>query len=321
MRAARARRVKACPEGEKASAMVVCVDALCSVCSEKLSSDHDGVRCAASTPHHLCGDCSKNVCTSKVNELTTETFPPTCSLCSEAVLLASFHAHLDAEQWTRFLQVSLAHSLQASQSAETIVRCPHCPYFETRTNAQHMHFIFCRGEGCEKVSCTVCFKACEPSADALDQAHLLGMERHFECMAWDSEFGEHCKAFDEALRRGQTMGCPTCIRNGVVVYCVKDDECTHMTCGTCQTVWCYVCGLDTASEECSKASEEEHPETKPEYRHNFEWFKDKRRCPMHLCAIHDLDSSWPADDDKLALELFHRKRTLRLLKAVYDRIG
>ena len=28
--------------------MVVCVDALCSVCSEKLSSDHDGVRCAAS---------------------------------------------------------------------------------------------------------------------------------------------------------------------------------------------------------------------------------------------------------------------------------
>ena len=41
---------------------------------------------------------------------------------------------------------------------------------------------------------------------------------------------------------------------------------------------------------------------------------------MYLNQIHELDPSWPADDQS-ALELFHRKRTLRLLKVVYDRIG
>ena len=42
---------------------------------------------------------------------------------------------------------------------------------------------------------------------------------------------------------------------------------------------------------------------------------------MYLTNIHfELDPSYPADDQS-ALELFHRKRTLRLLKAVYDRIG
>ena len=56
------------------------------------------------------------------------------------------------------------------------------------------------------------------------------------------------------------------------------------------------------------------------YRHNVAWFSDEGRCPMHLYQIHELDPSWPADDQS-ALELFHRKRTLRLLKAVYDRIG
>ena len=119
---------------------------------------------------------------------------------------------------------------------------------------------------------------------------------------------------------GQTMACPTCMQNGVVSRAIKDDACTHMTCEACGTVWCYLCGLDTASDECSKAPLEEHPQMSAEYRHNVAWFSDEGRCPMYLHQIHELDPSWPADDPD-ALEHFHRKRTLRLLRAVYDRIG
>ena len=296
----------------------------CCVCSDALSHDHGGVRCASDPPHHLCGDCSISFCSSKLNELSADAFPPACSMCSEPVTLASFDAHLNAEQRTRFLQVSLTHGLAESESLETIVRCPHCSYFETRSNAEHMNFVFCRREGCEKVSCTVCFKVCELPAEgnvpSLDQARLLGMERHFECKAWDSEFGESCSAFEEALSMGQTMACPTCMRNGVSSRAIKDDACTHMTCETCETVWCYLCGLDTASEECSKAPLEEDPQMSADYRHNVAWFSEEGRCPMYLNQVHELDPTWPADD-RSALELFHRKRTLRLLKAVYDRIG
>ena len=236
-----------CPRARARTSRAMMASIECCVCSDALSHEHSGVRCASDPPHHLCGDCSISFCSSKLNELSADAFPPACSMCSEPVTLASFDAHLNAEQRPRFLQVSLTHALAAeSESTETLVRCPHCSYFETRTNAEHMNFIFCRRDGCEKVSCTVCFKACElptegsvPSLGrepSLDQARLLGMERHFGCKAWDSEFGESCSAFEEALSMGQTMACPTCMQNGVGSRAIKDDACTHMTCDTCQTV-------------------------------------------------------------------------------------
>eukprot|EP00964_Phaeocystis_antarctica_P147537 scaffold114175_cov74-Phaeocystis_antarctica.AAC.1 len=93
----------------------------CCVCSDALSHDHGGVRCASDPPHHLCGECSISFCSSKLNELSADAFPPACSMCSDLVTLASFDAHLNAEQRPRFLQVSLAHALAAeSESTETI---------------------------------------------------------------------------------------------------------------------------------------------------------------------------------------------------------
>jgi hypothetical protein len=94
----------------------------CSSCFDALSHDHGGVRCTSDPPHHLCGDCSIVFCSFKLNELSADAFPPACRMCSEPVTLASFDAHLDAEQRTRFLQVSLTHALAESESTETIVR-------------------------------------------------------------------------------------------------------------------------------------------------------------------------------------------------------
>ena len=101
----------------------------CYVCSDALSHDHGGVRCTSDPPHHICTgdtpDCAKEFCSSRMNELSADTFPPMCGMCSAPVTLASFDANLDATQRLLFLQVSLTHALAAeSESTETIVRCP-----------------------------------------------------------------------------------------------------------------------------------------------------------------------------------------------------
>ena len=80
--------------------------------------------------------------------------------------------------------------------------------------------------------------------------------------------------------------------------------------------------LDTASEECNKAPAIEGAEARPEYRHNVNWRTNPHRCPMYLSQIHEgSDGSWPAQSDDAMLAHFHRLRTLRELRAVYDRIG
>ena len=98
-----------------------------------------------------------------------------------------------------------------------------------------------------------------------------------------------------------------------------------MTCQQCQCVWCYCCGLDTASDECDKATPEEAEfgmESSPEYLHNVQWYSSELRCPMYLNQINELDPAWPgADSDTTPLEHFHRQRTLRLLRAVVDEMG
>ena len=288
----------------------------CAICQDDLSTH--GVLCKGEQQHKLCNDCSKNFVSSEMANLRLEAFPPTCSFCQSEMSLPSFEHYLDENQRVSFLQTSLAHSLQNNVD-EAIAQCPHCTYFET--HKQHASFIYCKRPQCGKFSCMHCFKECSQIADAaqggqeaLDQALQLSMESHLVgCAVWQTELGTSCKLFDEALSAGQK--CPRCKLGGV-----KDDACTHMTCANCQTVWCYVCGLDVASDECDKAPDDGSGDSRPEYRHNKEWHSNERRCPMYLTEIHDLDPSWPVEEAD-ALEHLHRQQTLRRLRAAYDRIG
>ena len=89
-----------------------------------------------------------------------------------------------------------------------------------------------------------------------------------------------------------------------------------MTCEECQTVWCYICSLNINKTQCDKAA----GNGAPEYRHNTDWHENERRCPMYLNKIHQLDETWPEDDD-LAKEMLHQQLALRNVRHVYDRIG
>ena len=151
------------------------------------------------------------------------------------------------------------------------------------------------------MSCGVCKKECVPlserfianediaTLDFSDEAVRCGVQSHFACFEKESALGAARVAWEEALARGQTMSCPNsaCRRRGI-----KDDACTHMTCTSCQTVWCYVCGLDTASDECDKAPDDGSGDDtmRAEYRHNREWQANERRCPMFLSEVHGVDT-------------------------------
>ena len=96
------------------------------------------------------------------------------------------------------------------------------------------------------------------------------------------------------------MYCPGCKLGGR-----KDNNCTHMSCTACHTVWCYICGLE------EKKLDKSDPKGDI-YRHNEDWDTNPKRCPMYFNEIHDIDASWPEDDEDCII-LFHRKRTLELL--------
>ena len=117
------------------------------------------------------------------------------------------------------------------------------------------------------------------------------------------------KEFDEVFEKGAKNYCPSCGVGGT-----KDDECTHMTCPNCHTVWCYVC-------EKKESEVDKSPDQVDDiYAHNADWKTNPKRCPMYLTEIEDVDDRWPGDETN-ALELFHRLKLLRVLKEFVTKIG
>jgi len=290
----------------------------CEMCGDTLERDHTGVRCQNS--HHLCDECSDTYKDSIMKEASLEVFPPKCGFCACEVDLPSFERQLTKTELETFLSMMTMKELPADEIMQT---CPFCPYFCTRLLGEggsiaEALFVHCLKPECGRVSCSLCFQACVPCNDDEedDEAAQLGMAEHFECAEKEHKWGSLRKEFEDAVESGVKFPCPGCGHGGV-----KDDACTHMTCESCLTVWCYVCGLDTASDECSKAAKSgKYHGTEDEYRHNVNWHVNETRCPMYLNEIHEVDASWPKDGEEAKGHL-HRLRCLRNLKALYDKMG
>jgi IBR domain, a half RING-finger domain len=160
------------------------------------------------------------------------------------------------------------------------------------------------------MSCTVCHKQIQKIDDGYEQEEDKYSDAeqsamcHFECM----ELSEPLKQFEKVIEDGEKMYCPGCGAGGR-----KDNNCTHMTCNGCQTVWCYMCGLDAA--KCNKVKADGGI-----FSHNIDWDINPKRCPMYFYEIHDLDTKWPSSDEE-CLALFHKRRSLNLLRQYIAKVG
>jgi hypothetical protein len=193
---------------------------------------------------------------------------------------------------------------------EIICSCTKCKYFEIWLKSSSASFFHCRTPTCRNVHCVTCKRDVvipdedeEPSFYEEELEGYDGVFYHFRC----AELGELKAKFDNCIEAGMKSACPGCGHSGV-----KDDACTHMTCINCNTVWCYLCGGD------DKYLDKSGPGNI--YQHNVSWRVRRRRCPMYLMEISEVDATWPSED-RLCLEKLHRIRTLNLLSKFMGEVG
>jgi hypothetical protein len=212
--------------------------------------------------------------------------------------------------------------------------CPKCNYFEVWKESSTSSYFYCKKPGCRRVTCIVCnlevnlppaekaelivkierdirknrlsIKELKLSYDRISEIEEsyrtqleieLGVLHHQKCAL----FGSVKQIIFDAIERGEKVPCPECGLAGR-----KDDNCTHMTCPKCQTVWCYVCGQKFGYGII--------------YDHNENWEYREDGCPMYLTAIEEIDNRWPKEDQK-CLDRFHRYRTLKAFQKVIEEIG
>ncbi|CAF1145417.1 unnamed protein product [Adineta steineri] len=292
---------------------------LCFGCRDKLEENHAGIQCAQG--HHLCMPCSANLVAMCIAEPNIN-LPPRCMVCKIELNSSVFERQLKPEQFVQYtnIMLSLSWSKDILKDNEELIYCAFCSYVEIRVKSPGAQFMFCKHQGCGKTSCLICLHKVtmlEENYDDIDdeeyeeyENNIEEIEKHFKC----AELGEAKKIVEMAIENGQKVPCPECGLAGM-----KDDACTHMTCPECQTYWCYFCGLKEI--DCDKSISASTTESViPIYRHNESWEINPKRCPMYLTAVCDIDDNWPSDENE-CLEYFHRIRSLKFLRRVYEQLG
>ena len=277
---------------------------LCGSCESELEPDHPGISCIQG--HHFCTDCSKHI----VNLFFSDPqhyIPLRCVQCHVELNANVFERQLKPEQLDFYNQnmLVLVWAKILVQDGERLDNCPFCSNAVIRS-IYDTHIFYCERPDCRITSCLVCRKACPRFlTDYATEAEQIEMLKHFTC----AELAEDKHTFDQALEAGQKIPCPKCGLAGM-----KDDSCTHMTCPTCSQVWCYFCGLKL--EDCDKLPGGNNGIID----HNHDWHKNPKRCPMYFTQIQDLDNRWPGDEEQCSI-MFHRNRSLKLLRDVFQILG
>jgi hypothetical protein len=277
---------------------------LCGSCNTELEPDHPGIQCIQG--HHFCTECSAQIVNLFFGEPQNYT-PLRCVQCHIELNPSVFERQLSPEQLS-FYQQHMLVFVWAKEFLDDDERLDHCPFctFAAIRNINDTHIFYCAHPQCLITSCLICRKACPKMLnDYASDEQLAEMERHWTCAL----LADDKHKFDQYLELGQKVPCPKCGLAGM-----KDTSCTHMTCPTCSQLWCYFCGKKV--EEC----DQEPGGTNGIFDHNHNWDTNPNRCPMYLTQIYDLDDRWPDDEDQ-CLVMFHRNRSLRLLREAFEILG
>ena len=254
-----------------------CQDALC---KNMLESGHHGLQCAQG--HHFCPECSQDYMSAVLSD-PAEFLAPDGTKCPECKCLYKLEVVqrvLTNEQLPDF-EAKMFEYVDAQNicgESEEFVKCPLCPYVEITPKSRGISLFCC--QRCGETTCNVCkHKLTKFESDELD---LSDDELVADQTTSEGQYMRHarCKElevlkarFDQVIEYAATRRCPTCGVAGM-----KDEACTHMVCGDCQTTWCYVCGLP--ENQCDK----EDPKGNI-YSHNADWRENERRCPWFLEGI------------------------------------
>lgn len=278
---------------------------ICGACMSDLEPDHSGIQCVQGD--HFCSDCSKQIVKMFFAEPQSH-IPLRCVQCHIELNLSVFERQLTPEQLEFYHQhmLVLVWAKDLVGEGERLDNCPFCCNAVIRSIGDTSIF-YCDRHDCRKTSCLVCRKECPKSIDGyLREDDEIEMIKHFRC----SDLAEYKSIFDKAIENGQKVSCPKCGLGGM-----KDDSCTHMTCPTCTQIWCYFCGK--ALQDCDRHRGEKDNGI---YDHNYHWDTNPNRCPMYFTQLQDVDRRWP-DNDADCLMMFHRIRSLSLLRDVFKEIG
>ncbi|CAF3756837.1 unnamed protein product [Rotaria socialis] len=277
---------------------------LCETCGDQLEPDHPGIQCVQG--HHYCTECSANIVRLFFSE-PEQNIPLRCQKCCIELIPNVFERQLTEEQLEIYINHILVFSLAKGflRGDERLDHCPFCTNAVIR-NINASYIFYCDHPECGKVSCLICRKACAKIEDdyAMDE-EIAEMEKHFKC----AELADDKHELDRYVELGQKMPCPTCGLAGM-----KDDACTHMTCLKCSQLWCYFCGKKV--EDCERARDSNNGIID----HNHNWERNPKRCPMYLTQLRELDNRWPEDEFE-CLAMFHRNRSLRLLREAFEKLG
>lgn len=104
------------------------------------------------------------------------------------------------------------------------------------------------------------------------------------------------------------VSCPKCFLAGR-----KDLECTHITCTSCGTIYCYVCGKEESELNKSDSSNDI-------FAHNEDWMTLEERCPMYLREIPESDERYDAYDEETAMNFFHSLKIKIALKNFFENL-
>lgn len=173
----------------------------------------------------MCAACTKHFVGS---QLTSKTYPMTCSICKVEVPACDIHRLLNNNELESYTNLAISRNLIGNEVLFTCqnVKCEAACILEMGPCNGHSPdytSTWVRCFDCRVLTCAICL-----------QTSTRVIKKHSaEC----AELCEIKRAFETAVAEGAAFRCPKCKLAGR-----KDTGCNSIYCLQCHTNWCYVCG-------------------------------------------------------------------------------
>ena len=209
----------------------------CDVCFDDVAGSDTARVAPGACAHFFCASCVATIARTHVVEGNIASL--VCPACGASIPPHVLRRFLSDELYERYETIALERSLAAMPDAS---RCPRCERVVIEDGDDHCG----RCLGCEYTFCGLCRESWHPGESCLTPERKLEVLRSRGGSGAMAALGEDARrkhreqlADAMALRYVEKEGqrCPNC---GFGV--VKSEGCNKMTCGNCETRFCYKCG-------------------------------------------------------------------------------